>query len=52
VLVRSNLQNHGQQVRTVKGNNAEDKDKRQNKDNDGVDLEAGRLISVEPYDGY
>jgi len=31
---------------TVKSNNAEDKDERENKDDDGVDLEAGRLIGV------
>ena len=36
----------GRVKHTVKGDNAEDEDKRENKDDDGVDLEAGRLISV------
>ena len=34
---------------TVKSNNAEDENKRQNEDNDGVDLESRRLVSVESY---
>lgn len=33
----------------MKSNDAEDKNKRQNEDNDGVDLEARGLVSVEPY---
>lgn len=37
--------------RTVKSNNAEDEDQRQNKDDDGVDLEAGTLIGVETEHG-
>lgn len=36
---------------TVKGNNAENEDQRENKDNNGVDLEAGGLISVETEHG-
>jgi len=31
---------------TVQRHDAEDEDQRENKDNDGVDLESGRLISV------
>lgn len=33
---------------TVKSDNAEDEDNRQSHDNDGVDLETGRLIGVQP----
>jgi hypothetical protein len=33
---------------TVKRNNAEDEDNGQGHDHDGVDLESGRLIGVEP----
>ena len=33
---------------TVQSNNAEDEDNRQCHDNDRVDLEAGRLIGVQP----
>lgn len=35
----------------MKSNNAEDKDKRENKDNNRVDLETGRLIGVKSYKG-
>lgn len=34
---------------TVKGDNAENENKGKNENNDGVDLEAGRLIGVESY---
>jgi hypothetical protein len=34
---------------TVKSNNTEDEDNGQGHDHDGVDLESGRLIGVEPY---
>lgn len=34
---------------TVKSNNAEDEHKRENKDDDRIDLKAGRLIGVQPY---
>lgn len=33
--------------RTVQADDAEDEDQRQNKDDDGVDLQTGRLISVQ-----
>jgi hypothetical protein len=33
---------------TVKGNNAEDEDNGKSHDHDGVDLESGGLISVQP----
>jgi len=33
----------------VQSNDGEDEDQRENQDNDGVDLETGRLIGVEPY---
>lgn len=33
---------------TVQSDNAEDEDDRQSHDNDGVDLEAGGLIGVQP----
>ena len=35
-------------VRTMKSDNAEDEDHGQGHDHNGVDLESGRLISVEP----
>lgn len=41
----------GRARRTVKGDNAEDEDKRQNQDDNGVDLEAGALIGVETEHG-
>ena len=34
---------------TVKSDNAEDEDNRQSHDDDRVDLEAGRLIGVQPW---
>lgn len=34
---------------TVQGNNAEDEDNGQGHDHNGVDLESGRLIGVQPY---
>jgi hypothetical protein len=34
----------------VKSDNAEDEDDRQSHDDDRVDLEAGRLIGVQPWD--
>lgn len=37
--------------RTVKSNNAEDEDQRQDQDDNGVDLEAGALIGVETEHG-
>ncbi|KAK6849691.1 hypothetical protein PG990_001374 [Apiospora arundinis] len=33
------------------GDDAEDEDKRQNQDDDGVNLEAGRLVGVQPQHG-
>lgn len=32
----------------MQSNNAKDENKRQNEDNNRVDLESGRLVSVEP----
>lgn len=33
----------------MQSNNAEDEDQRKNEHDDGVDLEAGALVRVEPY---
>lgn len=33
--------------RTVKSDNTEDEDQRENQNNNGVDLQTGRLVSVE-----
>ena len=39
----------GRKEHTVKSDNAEDEDNRQSHDDDRVDLEAGRLIGVQPW---
>lgn len=36
----------------MKGNDAEDEDKRKNEDDDGVNLEAGGLVGVQPCDQH
>lgn len=35
----------------MQGDDAEDEDQRQNQDDDGVNLEAGRLVGVQPQHG-